>query len=86
MAVLCCYCRNRLAARHRQGLCRPCADDPSIPRPHSKFANRGTGNVPPTALPEPTAVPPGPARVAVLEQRALAGQALWSPLDAHLED
>jgi len=38
-------------------------------------------------LPEPTTALPGtPEKVAVLEERARLGLALWHPLDAKLED
>jgi hypothetical protein len=50
----------------------------------SKFARRGVGDFNgQAALPEPTDAPPGsPEKVAILEQRARLGQALWHPLDA----
>jgi hypothetical protein len=53
----------------------------------SKFAHRGVRDFNGRAsLPVPTQALPGtPEKVAVLEDRARLGQALWHPLDATLE-
>jgi hypothetical protein len=53
----------------------------------SKFARRGVSDFNGrAALPAPTDAPPGSAeKVAVLEQRARLGQALWHPSDAPMD-
>jgi hypothetical protein len=83
----CRHCRRRKAYKPR-GLCFTCFGTPGVRDlfpSHSKYARRGlgTGNHdrPP---PAPTSAPPGsPDKLAVLEQRAAAGQELWHPDDRH---
>jgi hypothetical protein len=86
-ATLCRHCHAACVNRPR-GLCWSCYYAPGIRDlypPTSKFARRGVGNgskgrrLPAT----PTAAPPGSAeKLAVLEARAAAGEALFHPLDA----
>jgi hypothetical protein len=54
----------------------------------SKFARRGVGDFNGAAQPaaRPTeALPGSPEKVAILEQRARLGLALWHPLDAPMD-
>ena len=83
----CRHCGKARVNRPR-GLCWSCYYRPGVRDLYpstSKFARRGVrdfnGRV---ALPPmPTKAMPGtPAKVAVLEERARLGQALWHPLDA----
>jgi hypothetical protein len=86
-------CRNCNAGKvtRPRGLCRICFYTPGVRQqyvPTSKFAVRGVGignraEILPSAATE--ALPGGSAKIAVLEQRAAAGVALWHPLDAHLD-
>ncbi len=78
---------GRLAERQRGGLCRRCSRDPAVRArfPASVHARRGAGlGCRGYRLPDaPTAARPGsPAKVAVLEERAAQGVALWHPDDA----
>ena|SRR6516162_5500149 len=86
-------CRNckRVESNRPRGLCWSCYYRPGVRElfpSTSKFARRGIGNgnvvVP---LPsEPTAAFPGfPEKVAVLEDRARQGVALWHPADAPMD-
>ena len=71
----------------KRGLCWRCYHSPEVraayPVKRAGCNSRGVGNgnatLPP---PSPTAVLPGPDKVAVLEQRAAAGLCLWHPRDA----
>jgi hypothetical protein len=85
-------CRNCATSRANRprGLCWSCYYAPGVREKYpstSKFAQRGVtdfnGRAP---LPVPTRALPGtPEKVAVLEERARLGQALWHPRDATLE-
>jgi hypothetical protein len=87
--MLCRHCECTKANRPR-GLCWSCYYTPGVREQYpstSKFAQRGVtdfnGRAP---LPIPTRALPGTSeKVAVLEERARLGQALWHPLDATLE-
>ncbi len=84
----CPHCRLRVVTRPARGLCYRCVKDAAVlaayPLAGSKYARRGVGNLTGhRPLPAPTAAPPGtPAKVAVLEQRAAGGLALFHPADA----
>lgn len=88
--MLCRHCQRVRSSRPR-GLCWACYYTPGVRELYpstSKFARRGIGNFigSPDRLPRPTDAPPGSAdKVAVLEQRALMGQALWHPHDAPMD-
>jgi hypothetical protein len=84
---MCRHCGIRVASRPR-GLCWSDYYDLQIRsqyRSTSKFGRRGIGSTR-NALPlpaHPTNAPPGtPEKVAVLEQRAKNGEALFHPQDA----
>lgn len=70
-----------------RGLCWSCYYTPGVKEQYpstSKYAARGVGNgmrcaAPP---PEPTAVPPGPDKVAILAERAARGEQLFNDGDA----
>jgi hypothetical protein len=83
-------CRHcHMAAGDRsKGLCSQCYYDEAIRVQYpseSPYGHRGTGykvkkgSMPRTATRE---LPGTPAKIAVLEERAQAGQTLWHPLDA----
>lgn len=86
-ARVCRHCGTGKVNRPR-GLCRTCYYTNGVREmyPRAKFGNhvhdtRGRDR----GLAEPTdAMPGSPAKLAVLEQRATAGQRLWHPLDARL--
>ena len=88
--MLCRHCKKVKSNRPR-GLCWSCYYSPGVRDLYpstSKFARRGVvdfcGNA---RMPEPTrALPGSPEKVAILEERASKGQALWHPLDARFED
>src|SRR5262245_5557171 len=86
---MCRHCGRFKATRARR-LCWKCSLDVGIRALYpseSKFARRGVENFAGDApLPEPTSVPPGPEKVAVMQARARAGQAIFHPRDAALSD
>jgi hypothetical protein len=87
--MLCRHCQKVKSNRPR-GLCWSCYYTPGVREKFpstSKFARRGVGDFCGRArLPQPTDALPGTLeKVAVLEERARCGQALWHPLDATLE-
>ncbi len=70
-----------------RGLCWSCYYTPGVKEQYpstSKYAVRGVGNgMNCTAQPpEPTAVPPGPDKVAILAERAARGEQLFHEGDA----
>ena len=74
--------------RGHRGLCNGCHRDravralyPSRSRASYNPGGLGLGNAEPPPCPMPTAVLPGPDRVAVLAARAEAGVGLWHPQD-----
>lgn len=86
-------CRNcqKVKSNRPRGLCWSCYYKPGVRDLYpstSKFARRGVADFCGKArLPEPTRALPGSAeKVAVLEERARLGLALWHPLDARIED
>lgn len=86
---MCRHC-ERIPASRPRGLCWSCYYAPGVRELYpstSKFARRGIGNFNGhSPLPTPTTALPGtPEKVLVLEQRALAHQDLWHPLDALLD-
>jgi len=88
--MTCRHCRRVPSSRPR-GLCWSCYYSPGVRELYpstSKFARRGVSDFCGKArLPEPTTALPGtPEKVAVLEERARLGLALWHPLDARLEN
>lgn len=88
--MLCRHC-NRVRSNRPRGLCWSCYYKPGVRDQYpstSKFARRGVkdfnGRV--ALPPAPTrALPGSPDKVAVLEQRARLGQALWHPDDARFD-
>lgn len=90
MYLICRHCRKSSVNRPR-GLCWSCYYHPGVKELYpstSKYARRGVGNFAGAAPlpPNPTTAIPGtPAKVAVLEQRAKLGQALYHPADARYE-
>ncbi len=87
--MLCRHCQKANSNRPR-GLCWSCYYTPGVRDlfpSTSKFARRGVSDFNGrTRLPEPTDALPGtPEKVAVLEERARLGLALWHPLDATLD-
>lgn len=87
---LCRHCRLKRADRAR-GLCNRCYDLPGVKELYpitSKYARRGVGNFAGgTALPAaPTTAAPGtPEKLAVMEERAKAGRAIFHPADSRGE-
>ncbi len=82
----CRHCGRVPATRPRR-LCRTCYQVLSV---RNRYPTRGgptdkiglgTGNTDPPPCPEPTAIRPGPAKVAILAARAEAGVSLWHPRD-----
>jgi hypothetical protein len=87
--MMCRHCECTKANRPR-GLCWSCYYTPGVRDKYpstSKFAQRGVGDFNGRApLPIATRALPGTReKVAVLEERARLGQALWHPLDAVLD-
>jgi hypothetical protein len=84
---LCRHC-NRVKSNRPRGLCWSCYYTPGVRERYpstSKFAHRGLGDFyGALRLPDrpTTAVPGSPEKVAILEERAQMGVALWHPLDA----
>jgi hypothetical protein len=86
-------CRNcgRDRVNRPRGLCWTCYYTPGVREQYpstSRFGRRGVREFNGlAALPcRPTAAPPGsPEKVAVLEERAQKGQALWHPADAPMD-
>jgi hypothetical protein len=86
-APRCRHCgRQRSTVRGRgRGLCWMCWHKPGVRQRHPRRSPRGVGEgCRGYRLPDrPTPAPPGsPGKVAVLEERARLGVALWHPLDA----
>jgi hypothetical protein len=88
--MLCRHCQKVRSNRPR-GLCWSCYYTPGVREQYpstSKFARRGVsdfnGRASLAAQPCPY-LPGTPEKVAVLEERARLGLALWHPLDATLE-
>jgi hypothetical protein len=88
--MMCRHC-NRARSNRPRGLCWSCYYTPGIRDQYpstSKFARRGVsdfnGQI---KLPSgPTSAFPGtPEKVAILEQRAARGEALWHPEDAPMD-
>ena len=88
--MLCRHCQKTRSNRPR-GLCWTCYYTPGVRDLYpstSKFARRGVSDfnghlLRPAA---PTAAPPGSAaKVAILEERARLGVALWHPQDAPMD-
>jgi hypothetical protein len=84
----CCRHCGRAKVNRPRGLCWTCYYRPGVKDRYpseSKFARRGLGNnvqeLPLPASPT-TAVPGSPAKLAVMQERAKAGVALWHPADA----
>src|SRR5690242_18442394 len=88
--MLCRHCQKVKSNRPR-GLCWSCYYTPGVRDLYpstSKFARRGVSDFNGSAhlAAEPTTALPGsPEKVAILEERARLGVALWHPLDATLE-
>ena len=88
--MICRHCGRKESNRPR-GLCWSCYYTPGVRDRYpstSKFARRGIDdfNGPVVLPPEPTsAVPGSPEKVAVLEERARLGLALWHPDDAVMD-
>lgn len=86
----CCHCRKHVAHRPR-GLCWSCFNSQAIRSLYPtdpKFGPSVTAVVGSYRLPDfPTiALPGSPEKVAILEQRAVAGIALFHPQDAMLDE
>jgi hypothetical protein len=88
--MMCRHC-TRVPSNRPRGLCWSCYYTPGVRDQYpstSKFARRGVsdfnGQV---ALPTgPTSALPGsPEKVAILQQRASRGEALWHPQDAPMD-
>jgi hypothetical protein len=88
--MLCRHCQ-RVQSNRPRGLCWSCYYKPGVRDLYpstSKFARRGVGdfNGESSVAAEPTeALPGSPEKVAVLEERARLGLALWHPLDAPMD-
>jgi hypothetical protein len=88
--MLCRHCQ-RVRSNRPRGLCWSCYYRPGVRDRFpstSKFARRGVvdfnGRASPAVL--PTAAAPGsPQKVAVLQERARLGLALWHPFDAPMD-
>ena len=86
----CRHCQ-RVESNRPRGLCWSCYYTPGVRELYpstSKFARRGlaNGNLDMPVPTEPTAAAPGsPEKVAILEDRARRGLALWHPLDAPMD-
>jgi hypothetical protein len=86
MRPVCLNCKRPRAMKGR-GLCWSCYDTPRVRRrfPAIDVGRRAPTDAPPpgpAGLPEPTGVPPGPDKVAVLADRFERRLSLWHPLDA----
>lgn len=89
VAPVCKHCRKSKVNRPR-GLCWTCYYTPGVKDRYEPTSAKGRRGVPnfygARPLPEPTTAAPGtPEKMAVLEARAAACQALWHPLDATRE-
>jgi hypothetical protein len=88
--MMCRHC-NYVPSSRPRGLCWSCYYTPGVRDQYpstSKFARRGVGDFNgQVALPAgPTSALPGsPEKVAILEQRASRGEALWHPQDAPMD-
>ena len=88
--MLCRHCQ-RVKSNRPRGLCWSCYYTPGVRDLYpstSKFARRGVGdfNGEARVAAQPTSASPGSAeKVAILEQRARLGLALWHPLDAPMD-
>ena len=88
--MLCRHC-NKVRSNRPRGLCWSCYYTPGVREKFpstSKFARRGVSDFNGRArlAAQPTDALPGtPEKVAILEERARLGLALWHPLDATLE-
>lgn len=84
----CVHCKQRLQCRPRQ-LCWPCYHNPEIRASTDGSWSKSAYRSPVQSghkIPEPTIFFPGTLeKVAVLEQRAEAGEILWHPQDARCE-
>lgn len=86
-------CRHccKVAATRPRGLCWTCYYAPGVKELYpstSKYASRGHGNGPSSSplADSPTTAAPGTAeKIAVMEQRAAAGLAIFHPADARYE-
>lgn len=91
VCVHCAGASGRPVNRPR-GLCRTCYYTPGVRERYQPVSDRGRlglgrGYGHSRPLPEPTEAMPGtPEKLAVLEDRALAEQQLWHPLDAGMTD
>jgi hypothetical protein len=88
--MMCRHC-NRVRSNRPRGLCWSCYYTPGVRDQYpstSKFARRGVsdfnGQAALAARPT-TALPGSPEKVAILEERARLGLALWHPLDAPMD-
>ena len=88
--MMCRHC-ERVKSNRPRGLCWSCYYRPGVRDLYpstSKFARRGVGDFNGTAklaaLPT-DALPGTPEKVAILEQRARLGLALWHPRDAPMD-
>lgn len=80
----CRHCGYHHAPRPR-GLCWRCFYAPGVRERYATVGKSGRRGIESTqsTSPSPTAALPGtPAKVAVLESRAAAGESLWHPADA----
>jgi hypothetical protein len=88
--MLCRHCQ-RVRSNRPRGLCWSCYYTPGVREKYpstSKFARRGVSdfNGASSLAPQPTSALPGtPEKVAILEERARLGLALWHPLDAPMD-
>lgn len=85
---ICRHCGEKIVSRPR-GLCYRCYYTPAVRNMYtstSKYGRRGIQDCESEpVLPSPTRAWPGsPAKVAVLEERAMAGVCLFSPQDPAL--
>ena len=85
--MMCRHCQ-RVRSNRPRGLCWSCYYTPGVREKYpstSKFARRGVGDFNGRVRPPDDAtdaLPGTSAKVAILEERARLGQALWHPLDA----
>ena len=86
---LCRHCGFRVVQPDRNGLCMTChrRGKSKLYQPKTRRGNRGVkdseGERP--TPPIPTNLPPGPAKVAVLTERAAFGLSLFSTRDAYID-
>ena len=81
--VKCRHCQVRLRCRSK-GLCSTCSSTPSIRAMYASEVNRGVEDfcgAPPLAEPTDT-IPGTESRIAVYQERAAAGLAVFHPRDA----